>query len=133
MYHLTCMFWIIILLKHYIPWIQIVMLNCRPQEVFQNKFVHMPIHHTFNSLPSSRSKSCYTTPNHDMSTTMFDCLLDMLRLDMFFIFNPILGITIGIKSVYLRLITEDNTFPIMNHPICIPSSKPQPCQNMLPC
>ena len=91
------------------------------------------IHYTFNSMPSSKSKSCHTTPNHDMSTTMFHCLLDMLWLYRLSICYPTLWPTIGIKHVYLCLITENNVFPIMNGPICIPASKPHMCLNMSFC
>ena len=122
----TCVFWIIILLKHNIAWNQIVMHDCKPQEVFQNKIVHMLIHYTFNSMPSSKSKSCHTTPNHDMSTTMFHCLLDMLRLYKLSICYPTPWPTIKIKHVCLCLITGNNAFPIINGPIC----KPHPCLNM---
>ena len=73
------------MLKHNIAWNQIVMSDFKPQEVFKIKFVHVLIHYTFNSMSSSRSKSCHTTPNHDMSTTMFHCLLDMLWLYRLFI------------------------------------------------
>ena len=109
------------------------MHDCKPQEFFQNKLVHMLIHYTFNSMPSSRSKSYHTTSNHDMSTTMFHCLLDMLRLYMLSIHYPTPRPTIGIKDIYLCLITENNAFPIMNNPICILASKPHPCMNMSSC
>ena len=68
-----------------------------------------------------------------MSTIMFYCLLDMLRLYMLSICYPTPGPTIGIKHDYLCLITENNVFPIMNSPICIPPSKPHPCMNMSSC
>ena len=58
-----------------------------------------------------------------MSTTMFHYSLDMLRLYRLSIFYPTLGPTIGIKHVYLRLITKNNAFLIMNGLICIPASK----------
>ena len=109
------------------------MLDCKPQEVYQNKFVHVLIHFTFNSMPDSKSKSCHTTPNHDMSTTMFHYLLDMLQLYMLSICYPTPWPTIGIKVVYLRLIIENNAFPIMNSSVCILASKPHPCLNMSTC
>jgi hypothetical protein len=93
----------------------------------------MTIHRTFNSVPSSKSKSCHTTPNYDMPTTMLDCLTDMLRLDTFSIANPAPRPTITVKPVYFCLITEDKSFPIINGPICVPLSKSQPCQNMSMC
>ena len=114
-------------------WNQIVMFDCKLEEVFQNNFVHVLIHYTFNSMPNSRSKSYHTTPNHDMSTTMFHCLLDMLRLYKLSICYPTPWPTIGIKLVYLCLITENNVFPIMNGPICIHASKPNLCLNMFSC
>ena len=130
---LTCVSWIIIMLKHNILWNQIVMHDCKPQEVFQNRFIHVLIHYTFNSMPSSRSKSCHTTPNHDMSTIIFHCLLHMLRLYMLSICYPTLGPTIGIELVYLCPITKNNVFLIMNGPICKPASKPHLCLNMSSC
>ena len=133
LHHFAYVLWIIILLKHHPTWHHIVILDCRPQEVFQNKFVCMLIHLTFNSVPSSKSKSCHTTPNHDMPTTMFDCLTNMLQLDTFSISNPTPGPTIGVKPIYLCLIVEYNSFPIINSPICIPTSKLQLCQNMSTC
>ena len=121
-------------LDHYhVDWNQIIMHDCKPQEILQNKFVHVLIHYTCNSMPSSKSKSCDTTSNHDMSTIMFHCLLDMLRLYMLSICYPTPGPTIGIKHVYLRLITKNNAFPIMNDPISIHASKPHPCLNMSSC
>ena len=68
-------------LKHHVAWIQIVMPDyehlCFPK-VFQNKFMDILIHHTFIFISNSRFKSSNTIPNHNMSTTMFDYLLDML-------------------------------------------------------
>ena len=121
------------LVEHNIAWNQIVMLDCKSQEVIQNKCAQVLIHYTFNSMPSSKSKSCHTTPNHDMSTTMFHCLLDMLRLYRFSICYPTPGHTIGIKPIYLCLIIENNSVPIMNSLICILASKPHMCLNMSSC
>ena len=64
-------FGIIILLEHNIAWNQIVMPDCRPQEVFQNQSAHVLIHYTFNSMPNSRSKSCHTTSNHNCPPPCF--------------------------------------------------------------
>lgn len=90
----------------------------------------MLIHTTFNFGQSSQSQSCYTTPNHDLHPTMLHGLTDMLRSNAFTISNPTPRPTFGIKFVYLCLIAENNTFPIMNGLVFIPLSKPQPRENM---
>jgi hypothetical protein len=103
--------------------IHIVILYSGPQEFLQNKFVQMPIHPTFNFVSCSRPNSRHASPNHQWPTGMLQNLMDILRSNMSFTFNPTSWPTIWVKPIYLCLVIKNHSFSIINGPILIPLSK----------
>ena len=104
-------------------WIHIIILYSGPQEFLQNKFLQMPIHPTFNIVSCSRPKSRHASPNHQWPTSMLHNLMDILRSNMFFIFNPTSWPTSWVKPIYLCLVTRNLSFSIINGPILMIVSK----------
>ena len=78
----------------------------------------------FNFLPRSQPKSHHTSPNYHRLTTMPYNLMDVLRSNAISISNPTPW------PIYLCLVVENHTIPIINGPILISLNKPQACDNM---
>ena len=102
------MLWVIVVLKYS----SFTKLLQGGYHLLQKVTVHSGIHNSVNEFDLSSSTSTHVAPNHDATTTMFDCRHSTLFLVLFIRSSPYILYPIRSKPVDICFIKPQDMLPV---------------------
>src|SRR5215470_8051197 len=112
------MFGVIILLEDEFLPIHAIPVHSLDEMIFQNLLIEELVHSSINPAHESHSIG-YAAPNHNTSSPMLHCLLNMLLGMRSSLLFPHPGPSIRLDTINLDLIREYNTFPVLIGPMLV--------------